>query len=201
MIVLQVSAAENLCTNLDMCLSCDKNQSECFECKQGYYVQGNGRCNHCSRGCLQCLDFSQCQQCSFFFTKNSSKQNCDFDTGTILIFGVICICTVLAIGFLIYYIRLRRMNKSKASEKQQRQWRSQNDPLLSPGGSKIGSRRASLLRQQSIGRSRRDTKKTFDSKSMKSNTTSQRSSANIFEDTDNYFKRNGDTSSLTLHNI
>ena len=63
---------KDLC-NIKNCLIC-RNQTECFQCKSGYYPE-RGQCKEkCIEGCYMCSTYDKCDYCRIGFTKKSSEK-------------------------------------------------------------------------------------------------------------------------------
>ena len=63
---------KDLC-KIENCLIC-RNQTECFQCKPGYYPE-SGQCKEkCIEGCYMCSTYDKCDYCRIGFTKNSNGQ-------------------------------------------------------------------------------------------------------------------------------
>lgn len=77
--IYAISNCENkyLC-NIENCEIC-RNQTECFQCKPGYYPE-RGQCKEkCIEGCYICSTYDKCDYCRIGFTKNS-KGKCTLNS-------------------------------------------------------------------------------------------------------------------------
>ena len=147
--MLQVITSQT-CSKMNSCISCNSDGNECFECLQGFFVTNIGSCKQCHQGCVRCLEFNTCQKCGKFFTLPNGENTCQYDYELFLLYGSVAVFLIIALIFFIYYVRLKCKNKEKMKITEERQWRSENDPRLTPAVSTRISRKVTAFTGESV---------------------------------------------------